>query len=270
MPKSVLLFRFHNNPEVARERIKILQYFNPDVAIHALYGGKGSGASAAQSLLEPLVESWWVYPDSMPEEWKWQHTDLVLKHWFKTVGCDLEFDHLYSYEYDMLLAASLEDLYPKITKNQIALAAFEPFTKEIENRWVWTAQEPNRAQFLQFCEYLNVNYGIARQRFVCLGPGPLFSKNFLEEWSKTEDIDLVHDEIAYPAYAEALGYECLNNGLHPGFGKPPGEEYFSCRRSSRVTDEMLKLQLSLADGVRAFHPVKQMVTLEQVKGWLRV
>jgi hypothetical protein len=264
--KSIILFRFHKDFDVAAERIKILRHFNPDMDIYALFGGPSEETSLASTALRGLISGFWVFPDSEPEEWKWAHSDLVLKSWHRSVGHSLTFDFLYSYEYDILTVAPLNELYPKINQDTIALAACEPFTEDIENRWSWTAKDPNRAKFLKFCQYLSEEYGIERQKKVCLGPGPLLSKKFLDAWSKTKDLDYVHDELAYPAYAEALGFECINSGLHPGFGSPDGTEYFNCHRGSVVSREMIQSQLLLANGRRAFHPVKQMIKLDELTG----
>lgn len=262
--KAVLLFRFHNNPDIARERLRILRYYNPNLQIHALFGGKAELYEEAKSAVDDIVASTWLYPEGKEEEWKWRHTDLMLKAWYCSAGQYIDFDFLYSYEYDLLTLAPLSEIYPNIDDQTLALAACEPFTEVIEKRWIWTSTDQERPKFLKFCKYLQEHYGIKRQKYVCLGPGPLLPKKFLDSWSKTEDIDLVHDELTYPAFAEALGFKTTNHGMHPGFGKDESlTKYFNCNRKN-VTKDMIKEQLSLDGGRRTFHPVKMMITLEEV------
>jgi len=261
---AAILFRFHDNPDIARERLKILEHFNPQLHRYALYGGLPAGFEEARAAVSDLVESVWQYPERKEKAWKWQHNDLMLKAWYRAVGQHASFDFLYVYDYDMLIAAPLGEVYPNIDDHTVALTACELFTPAMEAHWSWTSWGERRRAFLQFCEYLHAHYGIKRQRKVCLGPGPLFSRPFLEAWSKTEDIEYVHDELAYPAYAEALGFATTDNHLHAGFTVSPAEErYFNCE-SVDVSTLMILEQLALPHGVRAFHPVKHMITLGEI------
>lgn len=176
--QSIILFRFHENPEQARERIKMLRHFNPQLPIHVLFGGKKTSVETCKKHVEDLVESFWHFDQSATPHWKWLHGDLLHKAWYRDLGHKLDFDFLFSYEYDLLTLAPLVELYPNINENTIALAACEPFTEKIERSWGWTSEQLPRANFLKFCEYMNSTYGIKRQAKVCLGPGSLFSKIF--------------------------------------------------------------------------------------------
>ena len=240
-----------------------MQHYNPRLKIYALFGGPATDKAAALEAMQGLAEAVWTYPGNKPKDWKWRHTDLMLKAWYRTVGRHLDFDFLYSYEYDLLTLKPLGKIYPDIDDHTLALSACEPFTKEIEYRWSWTAFEPSRTNFLKFCDYLEKHYGFRRQQKVCLGPGPLFPRAFLDQWSKTEDIELVHDEIAYPAYAEALGFKMVDHGMHPGFGLQPDEKYFNCEHHP-VTLGMITEQLAKPQGRRTFHPVTARITVEDI------
>ena len=37
--KAIILFRFHGDFDVVKERLKTLQYFNPDLSMYGLFGG---------------------------------------------------------------------------------------------------------------------------------------------------------------------------------------------------------------------------------------
>src|SRR4051812_30696778 len=89
---AAILFRFHDSPEVARERLKILKHFNPNLPIHALYGGVPAGFREARAAARDLVMSVWQYPEPKEKQWKWQHNDLMLKAWYRAAGKDASFD----------------------------------------------------------------------------------------------------------------------------------------------------------------------------------
>lgn len=265
--KAITLFRFHTDFAVAHERVRLLQHYNPDIEILALYGGDPGDFGAAQDAMRDFTAKVWLYPGDRTPDWKWRHTDLMLKAWYRQVGKWLSFDFLFSYEYDLLTLAPLLELYPNINDNTVALGACTTFTPEIEQRWHWTTHEPERTNFLQFCDYLQRNYGIARQQKVSLGPGPLLPKKFLDKWSTTQDLELVHDELAYPAYAEALGFAMVDHGMHPGWGNRPDEKYFNCE-DWPVTPDMIAEQMAIPHGRRAFHPVKAQISLEDIQAEL--
>lgn len=112
---------------------------------------------------------------------------------------------------------------------------------------------------------MNKTYGIKRQEKVCLGPGSLFPKTFLEAFSKTEDVMLVHEELAYPAYAEALGFKMVDHGMHPGFGKSKHEtRFFRCDWRYEVPAVEITQELQKQNGCRAFHPVKNTITVQEL------
>ncbi len=119
---------------------------------------------------------------------------------------------------------------------------------------------------------MDKTYQLKKPKFASLGPGPYFSKSFLEDFSNSiqpkKIIDPIVSEIVYPYYAEALGYKVLNTGLHPSwFDEIRCAKYFNCEdikiEKSVIIDEARKV-----NGIRAFHPVKYIVTLEEVKSWL--
>jgi hypothetical protein len=256
---SIILFRFHDNPKIARERIAILRYFNPGVGVHTLFGGPPDEFADAHAAIGGLVETMWQYPADRSGAWMWLHGDLMVKAWHRSIGVELDFDFVYVHDYDILFTAPLQEIYPPIDNRTVALTGCAPFTPEFESRWSWTALPECRPSFLAFCRYLQAHFGVARQRYVCFGPGPLLPRGFLDAWCVLEDVPLVHEEISYPAYAEALGFEAVNNGIHPGMGHHP-PPFFDCYPLS-VTMETILHEATRPGGRRAFHPIKTLVTL---------
>lgn len=175
---SVVLFKFHQSFDVCRERVAMLRSFNPNIPVHALYGGPAGGRAAARAALGDLAVDIQQAPDR-GADWAWLHNDLMTKQWYRTHGRDIEFDRVYEYDWDLLTAAPLSDIYPDTADDEIALCAAVQFTEEIEQRWVWT----NRSEsFAQFMAYMGDTFGLRSLRWASLGPGPLLSRAFLEEF----------------------------------------------------------------------------------------
>lgn len=267
--RSIILFRYHNNPEVARERLKILRYYNPSKKIYVLDGGHPPLFNKRTKIIEDLVEHVWLYDVNKTAKWKWRHTYQLVKEWYREVGKHIDFDFMYSYEYDLLTLLPLENIYPNIDTRSVILGGCVCFTQELERNWYWT--NPNISKvyreysYPKFQQYMHKTYGIARQSTVCLGPGPVFPKEFLDQWSATEDVQFVHEEILFPAYAEAFGYEIVDHGMHPGFHASLEETvYFNCQFDGNVTLAMIRQQLAQKDGRKSFHPVKDLVTLNDL------
>lgn len=210
-----------------------------------------------------------VFSIEKPKRWKWFHTDLMTKEWFRDFGHTLEFDFLYSYEYDLLTLKALDEIYPNIDANMLALAAVTKL-KDVEWSWDWTGRPEHRPNWLEFKEYMQKMYGLEEQKFVCLGPGPLLPRVFLEKFAAAEDIEWVHEEITLPAYAEVFGLSLVDHGMHPGFGLTPDEKYFSCRKHHYVEDKDIAEQMKNSAGRRTFHPVKHMISLAQVNTMIEV
>lgn len=261
--KAIILFRFHSDIDIAKERIKILRYFNPDLPIYGLFGGSEKDYNVANKQLGKLVEHIWLYPRKEKPDWKWIHSDLMTKEWFRDFGYLVDFDFMYSYEYDLLTLAPLSEIYPNIDENTLALAAVAKL-KDIEGSWWWTSDNKARPNFLKFKEYMKQKYGQDEQVHVCLGPGPLLPKRFLEKFAETEGVELVHEEITLPAYAEVFGFKLADHGMHPGFGSSAEKQkIFNCH-NKEVDKKDIQFQMQKSSGIRAFHPVKYQVTLDEI------
>lgn len=256
---KIILFRFHSNIEIAIERINLLKRFNPDKHIHGLFGGKKSESTFFEESLRSQLSSFTVI-DSEDPKWKWLHIDLTLKEWYRKTGKNIEFDFLYDIEWDMLLLDSLDNIYPKILdQNSIALNAYEPIDN-IRDNWDWTSEEPDKSKFLKFERYMNKKFGIEKLEFASLGPWAMLSKDFVDEFSNTEDNDLVLGEIAFPAYAQALKYNVIEAGLHPGWYDEVNEIKFFNAMDESIRIDSIKEELKKPNGRRAFHPVKYLIS----------
>ena len=252
----IILFRFHDRFDACRERLRMLRHFNPEVPIYGLYGGPRAGWNDARHSVEDAVDHLHMW-SAVDPVWKWMHAELAVKEWFRTYGHAIPFDLLYEYEYDMLMCAPLLELYPLLPDNGLAFSAVRT-TESMAARWMWIAHEKYRPGYLAFCDHLAERYGVDSIEQVVLGPGPLLTKSFLTAFSRLEDCDLVHNEIAYPAFAQALGFTLVDNRFY----SRESERWFHCYGGSI---DWKDIESELRSGLRrAFHPVKYRVTLEQV------
>jgi hypothetical protein len=226
------------------------------VPIYGLYGGPPEHWDDARHSVGDAVVHLHMW-SAVDPYWKWLHTDLAVKEWFRAHGHAISFDLLYEYEYDMLVCAPLHQLYPPLPANGLAFHAVT-LTESFAARWQWISHQDYRPSYLAFRDYLAERYGVESIEQVILGPGQLLTRNFLTAFSQLEDCDLVHNEITYPAFAQVLGFTLVDNQLWR-------EEYdplFHCYGGSL---EWKEIESELRRGTRrAFHPVKYRVTLEQV------
>jgi len=254
--RRIILFRFHDQFDACRERLRLLRHFNPDVPIYGLYGGPPEDWDDARRSVEDAVVHLHTW-SAVDPYWKWLHTDLAVKEWFRAYGHAIPFDLLYEYDYDMLVCAPLHEVYPPLPANGLAFTAVRR-TESMANRSQWIAHPEYRPSYLAFCDHLAGRYGVDSIEHIILGPGPLLTRRFLTAFCQLEDCDLVLNEISYPAFAQALGFTLVDNRFY----NEESERLFHCWGGSI---DWKDIESELRSGLRrAFHPVKDRVTLEQV------
>lgn len=254
--RRVILFRFYNQFDACRERLRILRHFNPGVPIYGLYGGPPEDWDDARQSVEDAVVHLHTW-SAVDPYWKWIHTDLSVKEWFRAYGDAVPFDLLYEYDYDMLVCAPLHEVYPRLPAKGLGFTAVRR-TESMANQWQWIAHPDFRPSYLAFCDHLAERYGVDSIEQVIWGAGPLLTRRFLTEFCQLEDCDLVLCELTYPAFAQVLGFTLVDNG----FRSEESERLFHCYGPSVDWED---IQSELRCGPRrVFHPVKYRVTLEQV------
>lgn len=253
--RPLILFRFHEEFELCRERLELLAALNPGVPIHGVYGGSPENFEAARSSVTDVVEDVHL-AEPRRFMWHWLHMDLDVKHWYRAVGRSLEFDVLFDYEWDILTLDGLASIYPPIDQNTIALCALTELTPSIEREWQWTGWPEYRPSYERFMEYMRTKFGIGALRYASHGPGTVIPRRFLEQFAELEDVELVISEISYPAYAQALGFELVNNNLQRGSVVDHFDDQFFHSDSAPIRYERIVAEVLKPDGRKAFHPVK--------------
>jgi hypothetical protein len=265
---AIILFRFHTDLELCRERLKILRHLNPSLGIYGLYGGSTTEFDGACRALSPWLDGLWVIT-GREDQWKWLHQDLMVREWFAGYGHRLPFDCLYDYEYDLLLAAPLEQLLPRIAGRQVAFSGLKRLS-EVRATWYWTSVEPFAQGFERYARFMRARYGFEAQTYVTQGPFPVLPRTFLEQLCDAElpaaVFNGVNCETSYPGLAEALGFGVIDTRLHPGWTAAipsrSASELFHCERQPLVSAEHIGRELKDPRGRRAFHPVKDCIRCE--------
>ena len=268
--KPAILYRFHKDVEPHKQRLRIIRHFHPGVPVHGLYGGQNF--AEAEIHIAPLLDSIWCYPGD-DANFKWMHAEHMIKLWFANLGHRYPFDVLYDHEWDLLFAAPLTEVYPPLNENLVGITG-RMLMANMVNVWGWTADPKRRPAYQRFCHYMSDRYGIGLQKYMGLWPGTAMGRKFIESFAEEpyplEIIKDIHCEAVLSCFAEALGFEIVNTGLHPANSPHvPGHltgPHFHCHASYPVDVRTMFVSMNRPKGKRhfAFHPAPAVITLEQL------
>jgi hypothetical protein len=202
--------------------------------------------------------------------WHWLHPDLDVKHWYRQFGSSIDFDFIFEYEWDLLTTDALTSIVPDINQDTIALCSLTRLTPDIEHTWQWTAWPEYRPDYERFLAYMTNTFGMGPLQYVSHGPGPVLSRRFLDRFAEAEDFELVHSEITYPAYAQSLGFQVVNNNFRLSAVTDPREDEYFNSDSKMISYERIASEFVKRDGRRAFHPVRYPVAIAQLLDQVRV
>jgi hypothetical protein len=257
-PKRIVLFMFDRNPRVCRSRVDFLRRLNPDAPIHGLFGGeygykRTAHRLAGKSFLQ--LDSLYLSPRSGRSNWN--QSDLLLAHWYRKVGCRLDFDTAYLVEWDILFVASLAQIYAHVPDDAVALTAFTPISA-IEKDWVWVQRPADRREWQELLAYARSTWGYDGEPHASWGGGPVFPRRFLEKIAAIEIPHLSTQEIRIPVFAQIFGFRIVDTGLRRGWDDPVEDRYFNLN-SREIDRATIMAELAKPDGRRAFHPVRTVV-----------
>jgi hypothetical protein len=258
--RRIVLFRFDRNPAVCRERITQLRRLNPGVAVAGLYGGAGGRRGAAFRLGSRAVlglDSW--VRSRREGRWNWQHGDLAVAAWYREVGHRQNFDVLHLVEWDLLLAAPLEQLYGHVPADAVGLTSCTPLS-EIGPGWDWVARPELRAQTDALFAAVRDRWGYSGEPRAALGVGPCLPRSFLAEYAALDVPELGHDELRLPLFADLLGYRVVDTGFRTAWHSAVDDSFFNA--TGRLIDPaVIRGELVRPEGRRAFHPVHARVAI---------
>lgn len=253
MVRRLVLFRFHGQPALCRNRLQLLRLFNPGADLFGLFGGQERRFPAFERKLEGHLDGLYCLRGQTPQ-WKWRNSDLALQRWFQEQGHRVPFDVLHFIEWDLLLLAPLAELFGRVPAGSVGLAKLRP-VRDLVGRWVWVSKEPYRSEWEQLLRHLRGAHGYAAEPFSCNCAGATLPRAFLERCAGERIPELVNDEARFTLYAQAFGFDLVDNGLVDP-ARPEEERYFNLR-GREIRDRDIHAELGKKDGRRVFHPYRK-------------
>ncbi len=255
--KRIVVFRFHKNATVCRNRLELLRLFNPETELYGLYGGDESRAGVITPRLSHLLESCYCIR-GRTAAWKWRNGDLALAAWFKDVGARISFDVLHFIEWDMLLLDSLERIYGHVPRRSIGLTALLPMARGNAD-WQWISQEPYKSEWETLHRDVQRDFHYRGEPQVCKAGGMTLPRSFLEDYCRLDVPELSNDEIRIPLFGQILGYELCDTRHYDPLGETD-RKYFNLLWGNEVATRDILGELARKNGRRVFHPYEKVLS----------
>ncbi len=252
--KRIILFRFHTDVDICKDRLRLLKKYNPEVMIFGLFGGPEKDLTRFQEILKPYLESIYCIRGKS-SDWKRTHGDLAMKLWYENVGKALVFDTLYFIEWDLLLFESLEKAYGHIPENGVGLTSLT-LLENIEKKWFWFSSESLRHQWQCLLGFVKDKYGYDQTPLACEFSGACIPRGFLEEYSKAVIPEFCHDELRLPLFSQVFKYKCYDTNFSRKWFDELEKTYFNCD-NKEISLSTISKELVKPCGRRAFHPVRR-------------
>jgi hypothetical protein len=260
--KRIIVFRFHAHPAICENRLRCLKKFNPDVKIYGLFGGPEKEYGKFKRRLMPFLEHCYCIRDKT-DRWKWKNGDLALRLWYTAVGNTVSFDMVHVIEWDLLLWASVHEIYKDIPLDAIGLTALVPL-QEVAGRWIWSAEEPHKGELANLLVWVRENFGYSQPPYGAQAPGICLPRRFLEAYSRIEIPELCNDEVRLPLFGQIFGLTLHDTRFCTDWFTRSAGQTFHCQ--TRVFPEVdlptIKRELAKPAGARVFHPFRRMVIFE--------
>ncbi|MDE1870336.1 MAG: hypothetical protein KGH71_05135, partial [Candidatus Micrarchaeota archaeon] len=182
--KRIILFRFHKDIAVCRNRLKLLKLFNPEIKIYGLFGGTKRNWLKMSKALKDYLDHSYMIPVKSPN-WRWKNADLAIRLWYRDYGNKLEFDMLHLVEWDLLLFDNLDNIYSNVPKDGLGLSGLVPIQK-IQEKWDWVSKPPYKNEWISLMNFAKRVYGYNSFPYGCIFPGTCLSKKFIAKFSKAK------------------------------------------------------------------------------------
>jgi hypothetical protein len=252
-----VLFWFYRDLPVCENRVELLRRDNPGVAIFGLYGGDVRDAPRFREALTPFLDDFWTFDEPKTSKWKWLHGDLMLAAWYEARGRDLEWDHVFVAQWDMLVLAPVADLLPDLSADDVLLSGVRP-VREVEPAWVWSkgGHEP---EYRAFLDRVTERFG-AVEPMSCVFVVAALPRHLLDAYRELED-DTGYIEYRLPTLARAVGLRLVDDERFTAWrpadasaGSPTRRQRFLNGSRRPVLLPTILLERARDDGARVFHP----------------
>lgn len=257
--KKIIIYRYHGHFEPNSHRIRLLKEIEPEVPVYGIYGGEPGFFQQANHKLGSLLENNYCLKVG-DRYWKWLHADVTYKMWYQDVGRHVDFDRAYVMEWDLLIFAKLQSLFPKAREGNTLCTGLIPLER-VARYWYWM-NPANRPRVEDFFKRVNKYYNKPFVKYASLGPGLSAPKSFFEGLTRLKIFEAnITDEIKIPVWSQLLGIEPESNDLYRKWFSYHEMRFFNANITP-VRPGTIRRELKKKHGRRAFHPFLEPATFE--------
>ncbi|MGA2522100.1 MAG: hypothetical protein ABSG81_14940 [Acidimicrobiales bacterium] len=254
-----ILFWFYRDVALCQNRLRLLRRRNPGTPVYGLYGGPPAEAAHFQSVLGPLLDDFWAYPDDRDERYKWRHGDIMLSRWFTCRGDTLEWDSYFLAQWDLVAVSPLRSLLPDMAIDDMLISGVRP-VREVEAWWQWVGGEA-RLEYDAFLDHVAARYGPVEDPLCCQFIGLVAPRSFMARYAGIDEPELGFLEYTIPVYSQVFGTPLVpDTCFRPWWPEEPATSGASRTQSlvhAWATPVRLPVMLYEAKrpgGRRIFHP----------------
>lgn len=246
-----ILFWFYKEPEICKNRLKLLKKHNPELKIFGLYGGENK-EQEYKTRIGKYLDDFYVLP-FQDASWKWLNGDLMILDWYDKRGRNLNWDSIVVIQWDTLVFDSLMNQFPGIKKGEIFLSGLRNLDQTIEERWYWTRpRNQERKNYLAFLDYIKNKYSYVVSPLCCLFILQVFPREFFDRYLAVKDKKVGMLEYKVPTYAKIFNTSFYKKDLGvKWFGKKEGPLNAIPKEINR---SYIEKELKIENGWRIFHP----------------
>lgn len=260
--KRIVLLRFHKNKELVQNRINIIKYFNPDIHIYGLYGGPIEEVETFKSYLKGL-ENLFVL-NSLNAKQAWRFSDYGILKWYESVGRNIEFDLVYTIEYDLVILDKLTNVYKyNEGEKHVYITNLLELDKVIpESNWFQNPEFPVKECY-EFVDLMKSKYKL-NNLYNSKAPGATLTREYLEGYSKLNIPLIGFDEIRLPAIAQILGIEIKDTGFVNDWFDEESIDFQLFNTDNVLVSKALLLKAYFSGYKAAFHPCYEFIETSEL------
>jgi hypothetical protein len=258
MGRVGILFWFYRDLPVCRNRLEILRRENPDVPVFGLYGGDLRNAPQFEDALRPLLDDFWAFDRPESSKWKWLHGDLMLAAWYEARGCELDWDHVFVAQWDLLVLQPLAALLPPLAPDELLLSTVLPVSA-VEPAWVWS-RGGHEADYRRFVDEITAQFGPV-EPLSCVFVIACLPRHLLAAYATLHDPEAGYVEYRLPTLASAIGLRFVDDERFSAWRPADPRQQAPTRRQRYLNGSRRAVrlptvltELTHADGARLFHP----------------
>lgn len=260
-----ILFWFYKDAPLCENRVRLLRRHNPDSKIFGLYGGDPADQEVFRRCLHGYLDDFYCFETPQSAQWKWRNGDLVITEWYRQRGHSLDWDSVFIVQWDMLVTASVDDLFPDLRRGSIVLSAVRPIQEA--TGWFWRDDPTERRNYDRFLTHLRHQYGPVADPLWCIFIIAVLSREFLDRYAQVSEPELGFLEYRLPTYAQIFGMDVVQaeGFVVPSPGRNRSDVVLTVGDGIPLTN--VARNLVTPSGARVFHPFRDSVP-ETFFGWV--